>query len=404
MALDKELCKSLATPCFVFDEEEFERSVLGFGNALKEKFDNCVIGYSVKTNSLPYILAKAKDLGCYAEVVSRDEYELARLVGYPINRIIYNGPMKSKDTFLEAVIGGAIVNIETKRELDWIEELPNDNRFSVGLRVNVNITKVSPGDADGEDDNSRFGFSIETKDFEDAVEKLCRYDNVRLSGLHLHRTSHHRRPEFYAKTIEYACDIIEKYKLKLDYIDVGGGYFGVFPNKPTYRDYAQMIYSALAAHGLEKLTVIVEPGNGLIASAIACVAEIIDRKRVADRLSFLTVDVSRNDVDPFFRKNDYLKEIVLSGGVDERGVFYGDQIIGGCSCLEYDRLFTLIDSLELNVGDRIIFNNVGAYTMTLSPLFIRLFPKVYSLRSGELRVVRQEWRAEDLLRNSIIPN
>ena len=32
--------------------------------------------------------------------------------------------MKSKSTFLEAIAGGAIVNIETKREIEWLKELP----------------------------------------------------------------------------------------------------------------------------------------------------------------------------------------------------------------------------------------------------------------------------------------
>ena len=56
-------------------------------------------------------------------MVSHDEYELAVFCGFRPDQIIYNGPMKSKETFLDAVRNGAIVNIETKRELHWLEEL-----------------------------------------------------------------------------------------------------------------------------------------------------------------------------------------------------------------------------------------------------------------------------------------
>ena len=59
-------------------------------------------------------------------------------------------------------------------------------------------------------------------------------DNIELSGLHIHRTSHARRVEFYEQTIDYTAKIIEQYHLKLNYIDVGGGYFGIFGNKPTH--------------------------------------------------------------------------------------------------------------------------------------------------------------------------
>ena len=107
--------KSLQTPCFVLDVAELKRSIDGYQKALDSNFQKAIVGYSVKTNSTPYCMCKAGDFGAYAEVVSHDEYELAVLCGFPTNRIIYNGPMKSKETFVEAVEGGAIVNIETKR-------------------------------------------------------------------------------------------------------------------------------------------------------------------------------------------------------------------------------------------------------------------------------------------------
>ena len=51
------------------------------------------------------------------------------------------------------------------------------------------------------------------------------------------------------------------------------------------------------------------------------------------------------------------------------------QINCGSTCLEYDRMFKIDggDTL-LKVGDQIIFNRVGAYTMALTPLFIHYFP------------------------------
>ena len=84
----------------------------------------------------------ASEMGAYAEVVSYDEYQLARLCGFEIDHIVYNGPMKSKETFIEAVANGAIVNIETKRELEWLKELPSDGHFNVGIRLNINILLI----------------------------------------------------------------------------------------------------------------------------------------------------------------------------------------------------------------------------------------------------------------------
>ena len=142
--------KDIVTPCFILDTGELTRSIRGFQKALGHCFARYAVGYSVKTNSLPYCLGVAKEQGCHAEVVSADEYELALLCGYDHAHIIYNGPMKSRETFLDAVTNGSIVNIETHRELEWLKELPKDKVYGIGLRLNINITQVSPDDADGE--------------------------------------------------------------------------------------------------------------------------------------------------------------------------------------------------------------------------------------------------------------
>ena len=269
---------SLSTPCFILDIEDLKRSIRGYGKALQSNFKKWNIGYSVKTNSLPYSMAIAQKAGCLAEVVSYDEYNLARCCDFKVSEIIYNGPMKSKETFLEAVIGDAIVNIETHRELDWLKELPQDRIFKVGLRLNVNISKVSCEDADGENDNSRFGFSDETDEFKKAIKYIDELPNVKLAGLHIHRTAHSRSIRFYKNSIKYACETIKKYDLKIKYLDVGGGYFGIFANKPTYQDYSDAFYHVLNQYGLDDLQIIVEPGNALVASCFSFLSEVIDVK------------------------------------------------------------------------------------------------------------------------------
>ena len=113
----------LTTPCFVLDNQELRKSIVGFQRALNNCFSRYAIGYSVKTNSLPFCLQKAREQGCFAEVVSADEYELALKCGFKKDRIVYNGPMKSHDTFIDAITSGAIVNIETHREIDWLKDL-----------------------------------------------------------------------------------------------------------------------------------------------------------------------------------------------------------------------------------------------------------------------------------------
>lgn len=386
----------LETPCFVLDKAELERSINGFNDALAENFKKYIIGYSVKTNSLPYCLCFARDLGCYAEVVSHDEYELALLCGYSKNHIIYNGPMKSKETFLDAIINGAIVNIETKREIDWLKELPKDKIYNIGIRINVNIFAISPEDAKTNDDISRFGFSYESGELIKAINQINKLNNVNLKGVHVHRTSKTRSISFYKNLLEYACNIIKSAEIKLDYIDIGGGYFGIFHNVPTFEDYSNVFYEVISKHNLADLSIIVEPGNAITASVFSYITTVIDTKKVDDTI-IVTTDGSRNDIDPLFSKSNYLKELIYKKQYSKIAT---KQLITGATCLEFDKLFQIENALTLNVGDSIKYNNVGAYTMCLTPLFINYFPRIYLKEGDNYTIIREKWDATDFINKS----
>ena len=49
-----------------------------------------------KTNYTPQLCRIVNDEGGYAEIASEMEYYAARKIGVPINKIVYNGPSKSK--------------------------------------------------------------------------------------------------------------------------------------------------------------------------------------------------------------------------------------------------------------------------------------------------------------------
>lgn len=391
--------KILDTPCFILDDTDFALSIQGFREAMQSHFTSYIIGYSVKTNSLPYCLKRAGELGCYAEVVSYDEYNLALLCGFPKSKIIYNGPMKSKETFIDALEHGAIVNIETKREIDWLSALSTDKNYAVGIRLNVDISTVFPEESGGEYDRSRFGFATHTGEFEGAIQAISLIPNVKLGGLHIHRTSKTRSPDFYRHLVGYALQVIEQYKLDLHYLDIGGGYYGIMPGKPTYQDYARSIASLLNQYEkLSGLTVIIEPGNAVTASAFSYLSSVIDVKLHADWYT-VTTDGTRNDIDPLFHKTNYFKEIYYAE--DNQEDIVKKQLVTGCTCLEFDRIFELNNERLLQLGDRIYYKNVGAYTLCLSPLFIRYIPHVYVKKGTQYTLVREKWTEKEYVNKSV---
>ena len=84
------------TPYYMIDKEELQKNIDDLREALEKYWSRHVIGYSFKTNSLPWLVRYFRDSGFYAEVVSGDEYQLSALTGYDKHKVIYNGPCKEQ--------------------------------------------------------------------------------------------------------------------------------------------------------------------------------------------------------------------------------------------------------------------------------------------------------------------
>lgn len=386
----------MKTPYYVIHKDYLDENFEKLTCALAKHWDNYIIGYSYKTNALPWVITHFDKLGCYAEVVSEDEYNLANLIGVRKEHIIYNGPIKTKSTFIEAVENGCIVNIDSRRELDWLEELSKGNK-AVGIRVNFNIEKHCPGQSQCGDEGGRFGFCLENGEFSKAVKRLQKA-NVKVAGLHLHTSSKSRGLDIYRAIAETACRILEEFQLDLDYIDVGGGFFGGLPTKPQFEEYISLMSGVLCTHfDKKRTTLIIEPGMAVIGAPISYVTTVIDIKDTEFN-RFVITDGSRTNIDPLMTKSSYFYSYER---MQESNVI-PKQVICGYTCMEHDRLFEAIHEQELQIGDRIIYDKVGAYTMCLTPLFIRYYPDVYVEDQGKYIKVREAWQPEDFIRKSLI--
>lgn len=383
------------TPYYVIDQKSLDDNFEKLERALKKHWSNFIIGYSYKTNALPWIIRHFDRLGCYAEVVSEEEYRLAKLVGVKKGNLIYNGPIKTKETFLEAIRDGCIVNIDSEREIDWLDELPRKNRV-IGIRVNFDIERMCPGQSQCPEEGGRFGFCYENGEFSRAVTML-QEKGARVSGLHLHTSSKSRGLDIYRAIAMVACDIQKEFRLDLDYVDVGGGFFGGLPTKPQFDEYMALMADILSTQfDKGRTSLIIEPGMAVIGAPVRYVTTVIDVKDTQYN-RFVVTDGSRTSIDPLMSKSSYFHSYERSADSS----IVPKQIICGYTCMEHDRLFEAIEEPALLPGDRIIYDKVGAYTMCLTPLFIKYFPDVYVERDGVFIKVREAWRPEDYLMKSI---
>lgn len=358
----------MRTPYFLIKQDELQKNIDEFRKALADVWPNSQIAYSVKTNSLPWVLQYMGKNNIYAEVVSDEEYELARLNGFMTDKIIFNGPIKGHTCFSIAVSGGSIVNLDSQRELEWLADVGSSS--NIGIRVNVDPDIFENGDVEYENDGFRFGYSDETGAFEKALNAV-RKTGAHL-GLHLHCNSITRSPNVYRAIAKYAATLIKKYSLKLSFIDFGGGFFGGVPGKATAKEYIYVIKNNLGdAVDFTQTRLIIEPGSALICSAIDLYTSVVDVKDTC-RTRIVTTDGSRVHIDPLWIKSHYMYEIIGNGKM-----YPGTQIVCGYTCMDHDRIMKLNGEKALAIGDQIIYKRVGAYSVTFGGMFIRYLPDVY---------------------------
>lgn len=389
----------MKTPYFLISKQEFDNNVAGLNRAIERHWKNTIVGYSVKSNGMPWVLKYMKSQGFYGEVVSDDEYTLAKACGFPINKIIYNGIAKEEESFKEAVVGGAIVNIDSWREVRWIKELPAEVEKRIGIRVNFDLEKMCPGQTAGGKEGSRFGLSYENGDLQKVVGELNALPNCNIFGLHMHNSVPTRSLDAYCAISRKACEIARVLNLDLDYVDIGGGYFGGLENRPNYMNYFAVIADTLSEQfDKEKVTLIVEPGQSILATAISYVTSVVDVKdTVYNR--FVITDGGRTQIDPMFRKSSHFYEISAKG-YENRNI-QPKQVVSGFTCVEGDRLFTLFDQPELKEGDNIVYHKIGAYTYTSASQFIKFLPSIYVEDENGIHIVCKKWVAEDFIAKQI---
>jgi len=409
------------TPCYIIDEQLLDVNLTSFESALKNHWGNYGFGYSVKTNSLPWILNHLKDFGCYAEVVSDTEWALARHIGFAKSNIIFNGPINGYETFKDAILSGSYVNVDSSNELKWIKEIAeemkkgviNEQPIKVGLRVNFDLEAVLPEESLTAGHGNRFGYNVDNGSFEKAVSFLSQIDNVSINGLHMHTNSKTRSYDVFKCLAREAIRVADQYKLNLEYVDIGGSFFVRKGEIEVYHEYIKAITDELKSYfDPSKTKLIIEPGSAVISTPIQYLTKVIDKKDT-NRDRYLVTDGGRLHIDSFMRKTGYVyshlpanfsllpqKAIPDSEFFEERQSI-SRQVVCGFTCMETDRIMEIEDKKEILPDDYILYDMTGGYTMSFNALFIEYLPYVFVKQANcEFKKVRDKWDINEYLQKN----
>ncbi|MGA2323104.1 MAG: diaminopimelate decarboxylase [Sedimentisphaerales bacterium] len=404
----KKIEAEFGSPFYIFDETAFRENYDDIVSAFGKRYEKFILAYSYKTNYLPYLCGIIKSKGGFAEVVSRLEYDLALKVGQKPDKIVFNGPVKRYEDIELALKNNSIVNLDSWSEIDLLAKYAKKNpnrKIKVGLRINIGLSDKSGRSHIQEHlKTGRFGFDPSDSNMKKVVSRLSRIGNVTVNSLHGHTSTTNRSVWCYQIIAETLCRIAENFfSESVEYINVGGGIFGYIPPQmrwaktPSFDDYAKAVCKVLKTNKWvrrQKPRLMLEPGIAMVANALSFITKVISIKDIRGRV-FVTVDGSAYNVKPTFHKNNNPYQIIKKKVIAQRCTFS----VVGSTCMEKDYILTEITDVLPGVGDFIKIDNVGAYTIVLTPPFINPAPAIVVRKSDTFKLVRSKQTLNDMFKN-----
>ncbi len=305
-----DLANEFDTPLFVFSESRIRRNIERLKRA--ETAIDCPlkICYAAKANSNMAILRTVKDANCDLEVNSGGELWKALKIGFRAEQIIFNGT--SKEVWeIENAINAEIyaIQVDSLYELSLIETTARrlGKRANVSLRLVPDIETNTHSGLQTALMTSKFGMMPD-----EALRAFHQYKNsksLNLCGVHLHIGSQNPEAAPYTEAFETLFEnlvqIYQETGIKLSHINLGGGFpvnylrdnshekfiFSAAEREMLAADYepADAIENAwkivkesadasTAAHLLENITLLLEPGRSIISDAGICLTTVRNRK------------------------------------------------------------------------------------------------------------------------------
>jgi len=270
-----------AAACWVYDLDLIEARARRFCDAFAPL--GVRVGYALKANALPSILARIRAAGLAAEAGSLGELRAAERAGFPSTERILNGNGRTpQEAEFAAREGVHSVNADHIGELDLLEEHAARARTTVRVALRVNPGIATPGHAYVATGHDQAKFGVAPDEALEAWSARARWPHLRVDGVHLHVGSQLLQSGPLQEAAETARALAEESARRgapLGLINLGGG-FGVdysgggaeFPLESHAARLAGLI-------GALRVEWVMEPGRWLVAPAGVLLAEVLWVKR-----------------------------------------------------------------------------------------------------------------------------
>ncbi|KAI1814546.1 ornithine decarboxylase [Poronia punctata] len=323
--------------------------------------------YAVKCNPDPKVIQLLAALGTGFDCASKSEIEQVLGSGVDPSRIIYAQPCKT-NSYVRYVSAQGVkqMTFDNADELRKIAKLyPEAELF---LRIltddSSSLCRLS----------LKFGASL---DATDDLLRLAKELGLNVVGVSFHVGSGASDPLAFLKAVRDADTVFKQayaYGFDMKTLDVGGGFSG-----DTFETMAQVLRAALDEYFPPHIDIIAEPGRYYVSSAFTIACNIIARRTIENPVTgetsymvYVNDGLYGNFSSIMFDHQHPEAKVLRSGKRTYYDSYLGNAVSGGAG-IEYsiwgptcDGIDRITESIrfnhELDVGDWLYFEDMGAYT------------------------------------------
>lgn len=409
-----DLAEKYSTPLYVIDEATLRSICQDYKKAFA-KYSKTHMMYASKALCTSAVAKIVDSEGFGFDTVSGGEIYTVYKTGIDMSHVLFNGSNKSYDELTMAVeLGVGRISVDNFLELALLNEIAQNKNKTVDilLRITPGIEchtheYIQTGHLD-----SKFGFDLTQID--EAVELILdEYKNLKLHGLHAHIGSQIFETSIYPDEIEILVKEIarldEKFGLKLDEINIGGGLGVKYTEKdipPSTYEIGEIIINKLneviEKYNIEPPTVFLEPGRSIISTSGVTLYSIGSSKQVPHGTKYIAVDGGMADNPrPSMYQAEYFAQIANKKDNNE----LEKVTVAGRYCESGDILIKDIELPTPVEGDILCVYNTGAYNYSMASNYNRVQkPAMVLVNNSQSEVIIKRETLDDLISHDIIPD
>ena len=367
------------TPLYILDIDEMRKSVQKFRSVFEGKAGLC---FAMKAN--PFLVRHMEAVVDRIEVCSMGEFEICKAHHIPPEKVLVSGVLKKKEDIyqiLDYYQGKCTYTVESLNQFHCFADWCDANKEV--LHIYLRLTS-----------GNQFGMDKGIIQNIIEVRKMCPF--LKIQGIHYFTGTQKKTVEKIKKELEYLdlfCkELEEETGYEIEELEYGPGISVAYFE--GQKDAMESDISALAEAVSEmqwKGLVMLEMGRALAASCGYYLTEVCDIKQ-NDGKNYCIVDGGIHQMNYDGQIRGMYQPLFRVSPEHENGKSK-EWTVCGALCTSNDVLIQKADIKDLRIGNVLIFERVGAYSITegMALFLSHALPKVifYSKEMG-WKLIREE--------------